>query len=337
MKVLVTGGTGRIGSETTRQLLALGHEVRAIDLAENADQADIEGAEYARCDILDYDSLVPLMEGCDTVVHMAAIPSPGSHPGPVVFQTNVSGSFNVFEAAAQAGIKRIVQASSINALGCAWGLTDMVLNYFPVDEAHVTHTTDVYSLSKRMIEDVGAYYWRREGISSVGMRFPAVWLEDWLPRITGRFPGIRAELDAFVALPEAERRQRLADVREKSLVFRARRSREYPIPEDAWTFGNDDWLLRSYVTDRFNFWAYVHVEDAARAIIQGLTADYDGSHALFINAERNWLNYDTETLLRLFFPDVTERTRALPGADSLVSIDKARALIGFAPQFTVDV
>lgn len=332
MKVLVTGGTGRIGSETVRQLLALGHEVRVIDLAENA---DIAGADYAQCDILDTDALLPQMQGCEAVVHMAAIPSPANHPGPQVFNINVSGSFNVFEAAAQSGIRRVVQASSINALGCAWGTSEMDLRYFPVDEAHPTYTTDAYSLSKQLVEDIGDYYCRRDGIGSVALRFPAVWLPEWIPGMQARFAEARQHLDAFLQEPDALRKERLAEARQGVLEFRALRAREYPQAANAWEFGQDDWLLRSYAVDRFNFWAYIHVEDAARSIIRGLVADYEGSHALFINAARNWLNYDTETLLRLFFPDVTERSRPLPGAESLVSTDKAKTLIGFAPEFVL--
>ena len=46
---------------------------------------------------------------------------------------------------------------------------------FPIDEDHPTYTTDPYSFSKQVIEDIGAYFWRREGISSVFLRFPAVY------------------------------------------------------------------------------------------------------------------------------------------------------------------
>ena len=93
------------------------------------------------------------------------------------FDINVAGTYNLFEAAERAGIKRIAQASSINALGGYWGCDDRQFEYFPLDEAHPLHTTDAYSLSKQLVEEIAAYYWRRSGISSVSFRLPAVWSE----------------------------------------------------------------------------------------------------------------------------------------------------------------
>jgi nucleoside-diphosphate-sugar epimerase len=86
---------------------------------------------------------------------------------------------------------------------------------------------------------------------------------------------------------------------------------------------------------RPNFWAFVDERDSAQAIEKGLTADREGSHVLFINDAHNWLLYDTEKLLSVMFPEVTGRKRPIRGSDSLVSIDKARDLIGFEPEHSV--
>ncbi|MFN8561489.1 MAG: NAD(P)-dependent oxidoreductase [Anaerolineae bacterium] len=177
MRVLITGGTGLIGKATVERLVAKGWDVRVIDLQP---EADLAGAEYVQCNILHYDDLLEQTRGCDAVIHLAAIRSPVSDPGHKVFQVNATGTFNVFEAAAAAGIKRVVQASSINALGCFYGINDLDIHYFPVDEAHPTHTTDPYSFSNGVIEDIGDYYWRRDGISSVAMRYPGVYRGDFV-------------------------------------------------------------------------------------------------------------------------------------------------------------
>jgi nucleoside-diphosphate-sugar epimerase len=87
--------------------------------------------------------------------------------------------------------------------------------------------------------------------------------------------------------------------------------------------------------DRFNFWTLVDERDAARGFEKALAAPYDGSHVLFVNDSHNWLLYETERLLAFFFPEATERRRPLPGAASLVSIDRARDLIGFEPEHSV--
>ena len=86
---------------------------------------------------------------------------------------------------------------------------------------------------------------------------------------------------------------------------------------------------------RFNFWAFVDERDSAQAIEKGLSAEYEGSHVLFVNDSHNSILYDTEKLLGLFFPGVARRQRAIRGCESLVSIDRARELIGFEPEHSV--
>ena len=118
-----------------------------------------------------------LMDGIEGVVHLAAYRHPSMAPNPEMFRVNALGTMNVFRAAADAGIKRVVCASSINALGYNFGIKfpPGQLQYFPIDEAHPTFTTDPYSFSKHVIEDIGAYFSRREGVASVFLRFPAVY------------------------------------------------------------------------------------------------------------------------------------------------------------------
>lgn len=334
MKVMVTGGAGHIGKSTIERLLHNGWEVRALD---RMPDVTIEGAEYVACDILDYDSLREHMRGCDKVIHLAAIPSPRSAPGHEVYQVNVAGTFNVFEAAAAEGIRRVVQASSINAIGNGYNLTDMPIQYFPVDENHPPFTTDAYSFSKQTIEDIGAYYWRREGISSIALRFPWVYPRTFPQSDMRRQRDAIAiqSLDELTAQPESEQRARLDDVRRRVLDYRQQRHTEFGHGKVAPPFPaqTDDPLWFAYYVDRFNFWVSLDERDAAQALEKGLTADYEGSHPLFANAAHNFFNYDSETLLRLFFPDVTERKQSIPGASSLVSIDRARSLIGFEPEF----
>ena len=86
---------------------------------------------------------------------------------------------------------------------------------------------------------------------------------------------------------------------------------------------------------RPNFWAFVDERDSAGAIARSLTAHCQGSHVLFINDSHNWLRYDTEKLLGVFYPEVTRRARSIRGSEALVSIDRARDLIGFEPEHSV--
>ena len=106
---------------------------------------------------MDFGALKAQMQGCEAVVHLAAFRGPGMAPGQAVFHVNVAGTFNVYEAAAQAGIKRVVQASSINAIGCGWSIDEIHPQYFPIDEDHPRITNDPYSFSKQMVEDIADY------------------------------------------------------------------------------------------------------------------------------------------------------------------------------------
>ncbi len=66
----------------------------------------------------------------------------------------------------------MVSASSINALGFNYGIKSFPIRYLPVDEDHPTFTTDPYSFSKQILEEIGAYYGRREGISRCSCACP---------------------------------------------------------------------------------------------------------------------------------------------------------------------
>ena len=143
----------------------------------------------------------------DGVVQLAAIPNPAGGTAPDIFHINCTGTFNVYQAAAEEGIKRAVSTSSINALGSNFGVKAFQLSYFPIDEKHPQQTTDAYSLSKQILEETAEYFSRRDGISGVCLRLPAVrdpddaasgLLRQWRPSLSGdtrvagrRTPGTR--------------------------------------------------------------------------------------------------------------------------------------------------
>ena len=101
MHILVTGGMGEIGRPTAKVLLEHGHQVRVLDLAI---KKPIEGAECLEGDVTDFASLAPAMQGIDGVIHLAAVRHPGLAPEHTIFHINVTGTFNVFRAAADAGV-----------------------------------------------------------------------------------------------------------------------------------------------------------------------------------------------------------------------------------------
>ncbi len=334
MRVLITGGTGHIGKATTERLLQNGWDVRILDIAPKTEISDVE---YVEGNILDYDSLLKHTKGCDAVIHLAAIRGPILAPAHELFNVNVTGTFNVFEAAAASGIGKVAQASSINALGAYFSIGDIKPQYFPIDEEHPSFTTDPYSFSKQIIEPIGDYYWRRDGISSVALRFPGVHSAE--ARTTEQYrqhrDALRAVLDELVSLPQSEREARLNEVKMRVMDFRKALPFEFRPPEiPPVKLPLDDLLFKLYMRYRFDFWAFIDIRDAAQSLEKGITADYQGSHPLFINSAQNDLGYDSRTLVHLFYPEVTQFKSELDNDETLVSIQKARSLIGFEPEYS---
>jgi nucleoside-diphosphate-sugar epimerase len=150
MRVGVTGAAGRVGQVVARLLVTSGHTVVGIDRA--GSPRGESACEIVEADTRRYEELLKALDGCDAVVHLAAHPSPRARPGYEVHNDNVTSSYNVLCAAAELGIRRLCQASSVNAVGAAYSRAPH-FDYFPVDELHPTYNEDPYSLSKWICEE----------------------------------------------------------------------------------------------------------------------------------------------------------------------------------------
>jgi nucleoside-diphosphate-sugar epimerase len=338
MNILLTGGTGNVGRTTVARLADNGHTLRVIG---RRDGITIEGAEYVVCDVTDYATLREQVRGMEGIVHLSAIPWPGGAPAQDLFDINCRGTYNVYQAAAEEGIIRISCASSINALGFNYGTVPFAIRYFPIDEAHPTYTTDPSSFSKQVMEEIADYYWRRAGISSVSLRLPGVYevhgrRVERMIQFAGRF---RQAIEDLLAQPESERRERVRRAVAKYDAIRPQFSQ--PVSREEmyarWRAHRDDpdTLLLRGGFGRSDFWASIDARDAAQALEKGLLADYEGSHPVFVNNSENAAGIESETLAQLFYPKVTARKRPLQGTETLVSIDRARALLGFEPEYPI--
>ncbi len=118
MKSLVTGGTGFIGANVVRALLQRGTEVRALvrprSDTRNLDSLDVE---LVAGDLRDRGSLEAALEGCDTVYHVAAMYTLWTSDPRQIYESNVTGTVNLLEAAGMAGVQRIVYTSSVATIG----------------------------------------------------------------------------------------------------------------------------------------------------------------------------------------------------------------------------
>jgi nucleoside-diphosphate-sugar epimerase len=169
VKVLVTGGNGRLGRWVGPALVADGHDVVSVDRKLPATQAP--GVHYREVAMEDLGQVIGAATGCNAIVHLAAIPQPYLHPDEVVFLNNVGATYNALQAAMTQGIDRAIIASSISGYGMAFGRPVFPPLYAPIDEVHPFVAKDPYALSKETDERTAEMFCRRAGMTVLAYRF----------------------------------------------------------------------------------------------------------------------------------------------------------------------
>jgi nucleoside-diphosphate-sugar epimerase len=176
MKILITGGAGLIGRYVVDRLVRDGHEVVSIVRAPFVPDAADADLAVATAEILgdatDAELVGSAMVGVKAVVHLAAIPAPVDRTAAELLVANAVTTMTVLEAAGEHGVKTVVLASSISALGMAWADELMHPLYVPVDEEHPLRPTEGYALSKEDDEAAARMAARRWGMTVVALRFP---------------------------------------------------------------------------------------------------------------------------------------------------------------------
>jgi len=163
---LVTGGAGFIGSNLTEKLIAAGHKVRIIDNLSTGKRSNIHpDAEFILADFTKLEEIKKHFEGVDGVFHVGALPRiPFSIEHPIeAAEANVNGTLNVFVAAKDAGVKRVVYSASSSAYGNQTELplhTDMPPN--PMNP---------YALHKYIGEKFAEQFHRFYGMETVSLRY----------------------------------------------------------------------------------------------------------------------------------------------------------------------
>lgn len=173
MKIVVTGGSGLVGRYVVNELLGK-HEVIIFDRRDpgRTDVSFIQG------DVLNIEDTRRALEGADAVIHLAAIPNPLNDPGEVIMHVNTIGTYVVHQAASEAGVRRVVQASSDSSYGFVFREREFSPDYLPLDEAHPQKPQDPYGLSKLIGEEIGRGFTRRCGIETLFMRICFVWFPE---------------------------------------------------------------------------------------------------------------------------------------------------------------
>jgi len=168
MRVLVTGGNGRLGKWVGRDLRDHGHEVVSVDRYLPSSREP--GIHFRQVEMSDLGQIIGAAAGCDALIHLAAIPSPYAHPDEVVFINNVGATYNALQAAMTLGIERAVIASSASAYGMAWARPTFPPLYVPLDEDHPFIVRDPYALSKETDERTAEMFVRRCGMTILAYR-----------------------------------------------------------------------------------------------------------------------------------------------------------------------
>lgn len=160
MRILVTGGSGRLGRFVLEELAAHGHQVTNFDVRRPeqppagvptivGDAARMEDAYGA----LSY-------MAAEALVHLAAWSDPGFVADSRTFADNVASTFNLLDVSSRLGVKRAIVASSAQV----YGFAEHCPVYAPVDEAHPLRPLNAYALSKICGEQVAAYFTERRDI-----------------------------------------------------------------------------------------------------------------------------------------------------------------------------
>jgi nucleoside-diphosphate-sugar epimerase len=180
-RVIFTGGSGKAGRHVVQYLVDQGYRVLNLDtrpldnpavrtlITDITDSGQVFNALSSYTGLHEFDpNLAP--EPIDAVVHFAAIPRIMIVPDNEVYRINVMGTYNVIEAAAKLGIRKVIIASSETTYGLVFNHTPRDPDYFPLDENYPVDPRDSYALSKICNEKTAQAFAGRTGMDIYAIR-----------------------------------------------------------------------------------------------------------------------------------------------------------------------
>ncbi len=158
-RLLITGAAGSLGSHLRQNL---GHLCDALRLADRLPMgAAVKNEEIRQGDLADMAFARSVTTGCDAILHFAGTPREQTFQD--IISDTLPAAYNIYESARLNGVKRVIYASSIHAVG-----------YYPVEElpdTAVMHRPDsFYGMTKCFTEDLARLYWDKYGIESACLR-----------------------------------------------------------------------------------------------------------------------------------------------------------------------
>lgn len=198
MRVVVTGGSGRLGQYVVRELFTHAHQVSALDAVK---PRECPTPTYV-ADLTKFHSLVDHFAKADAVIHLARIRFPYTETGfdaatqkwrfadragdAERFNQNLAMTNNVLAAAEIAGVKKIICGSSLAIYGLYYPSTELLPAYLPVDESHLLRPQDPYGLTKLVGEKLCDALSQRRGMAVTSLRFSGIYTEAHRPMLLDR-------------------------------------------------------------------------------------------------------------------------------------------------------
>jgi nucleoside-diphosphate-sugar epimerase len=175
LKVVVTGSNGMLGRCVAQAMTEAGHEVVGLDVTTPTQAI---AWSHITADLTDLAANLQIFPGADAVAHIAGIPRPVGFLADEVFRTNTTLTYNAVEAAILCGVKRLVYASSMSALGYPFFSKPIQPSRLPIDSAQPTQAQDAYGLSKWIGEEIIDAGVRRSDLTAISLRLPWIQLPD---------------------------------------------------------------------------------------------------------------------------------------------------------------
>ena len=301
-KILVTGGSGRLGGYVTPRLMEEGHEVTDFDCVPHP-PAEGPRAPFIKGDLTSLEDCLRALTyaEADTIVHLGALPGPREMikgrpgwrseqvaPEDETMRTNTMGTYYLLDAARRLGfVRRVVFASSFYTLGLGNRISDapFVVEYLPIDEDHPMRPEDSYGLSKVFGEELLRSYARAYGISGIAFRLMGV-----------HYPNNPNSVHKFGITPESKPGH----------------------------IGGP----------KITTYQYVDARDVAQACVLAVSATgLDPFEPFYLSTDTVYTE-STQSLVARVWPDLVEMAKGIPGTEGIISIERAKKKLGYVPQYS---
>lgn len=294
MKVLITGGSGRLAKYVARELEG---EYDLVLFSRSRPPEDRSHLPWIQGDLNSFGDCLRAVEGVQAIQHLGAVPEPVDHPQirrqresdgiemppfDMTMRTNILGTYYLLQAAVRAGVKVVVMAGSNCALGHGYRISDrpFPIHYLPIDEKHPSDVEDSYSYSKLAGEELLASFTRAYNIRT------------YVTRLAGICPPERRKAMAENAQPAA---------------------------------GSIDWLW-CWVASEDVAWAH-------RALMEKAD-DLPPHDVYFVNGADTTVIEESCELVARFRPDLLPLAKGLKEHQAFISTEKARLAFGYQARYT---